>query len=62
MVFRAKNSKGWTKIGQNATWCSGVFLKRGGQKNAKCNMGFDSDTFKKNAQNRRKIEVGQKLR
>ena len=30
----------WTKNGQNATWGSGVQLKRGGQKNAKCDMGF----------------------
>ena len=33
--FRAHSQKGVGKMGQNATWSSGVRLKRGGQKNSR---------------------------
>ena len=45
--------KGWTNMGQNAT-------EKDGQKNGKCNMGFDSDTFSRKNATAEKLKVGQK--
>ena len=48
--FRAHSSNGVDKNGTKCNMGIGHITENDGQKNAKCNMVFDSDTFSKKMQ------------